>query len=115
MLSVAITFLGAAVLFLRSLQVLIDRNDVITRGFLSFISNEALVHLERKLLDIVDCETRNALSALLLGDLGKASDPNEECCFAYALLVLLREELEEVSDGRRAIECLFESHFFEQI
>ena len=94
---------------------MIDGSYVITRGFLSFISNVALVHLERKLLDIVDCETRNALSALLLGDLGKASDPNEECCFAYALLVLLREELEEVSDGRRAIECLFESHFHEQI
>ena len=73
------------------------------------------MHLKRKLLDIVDCKTRNALSALLLGDLGKTSDSDEECCFAYALLMLLREELEEVSDGRRAIECLFESHFFEQI
>lgn len=69
------------------------------------------MHLKRKFLDIVHVQVSNALVTLSLGNFGQTSDANQERSFAHTLLMLRGEELEEVSDGGRAVKGFFKAHW----
>ena len=85
-------------LFIRGIQILINRCQVVPRRLNPLVPHVALMHLYCQFLYIIDIQIGYRLLALALCKLSQARDPNQESGLAHSFLMLLREEFKEVTN-----------------
>ena len=98
LLPVSIFLSSSFALFVGGIQILVVGCQIITGCRLSLVPHIPFMHLDGQFFDVIDIQVCDGLFSFALGQLCKSGNSNKEGCFTHTLLMLLREEFEEVAD-----------------